>query len=186
MAVATNNSTSECIQERHWYAFLASSLIFFSAGLVIILIYRLIAWFCCRKKKNVQVTNKNAPGKQTAAPSPDQAAGGGGGGGAGDPQGRPGSFLNKTPDPEIGWMTEAKDWAGELISGQTTTGRILVGLVFLLSIASLIIYFIDASLRGLTQVADASQTIVGPQNALYGELIGKRSQRSSHESARDK
>ncbi|XP_076459615.1 calcium-activated potassium channel slowpoke-like isoform X2 [Babylonia areolata] len=147
MAVATNNSTSECIQERHWYAFLASSLIFFSAGLVIILIYRLIAWFCCRKKKNVQVTNKNAPGKQTAAPSPDQAAGGGGGGGAGDPQGRPGSFLNKTPDPEIGWMTEAKDWAGELISGQTTTGRILVGLVFLLSIASLIIYFIDASMN---------------------------------------
>jgi hypothetical protein len=26
------------------------------------------------------------------------------------------SFL-KSPDPEIGWMTEAKDWAGELISG---------------------------------------------------------------------
>lgn len=24
------------------------------------------------------------------------------------------------------FMTEAKDWAGELISGQTTTGRILV------------------------------------------------------------
>ncbi|CAL7940203.1 unnamed protein product [Xylocopa violacea] len=42
-------------------------------------------------------------------------------------------------------MTEAKDWAGELISGQTTTGRILVVLVFILSIASLIIYFIDAS-----------------------------------------
>ncbi|KAF8781688.1 Calcium-activated potassium channel slowpoke like protein [Argiope bruennichi] len=46
---------------------------------------------------------------------------------------------------EIGFMTEAKDWAGELISGQSTTGRILVVLVFLLSIASLIIYFIDAS-----------------------------------------
>uniref|UniRef100_A0AAR5P0A7 BK channel n=1 Tax=Dendroctonus ponderosae TaxID=77166 RepID=A0AAR5P0A7_DENPD len=42
-------------------------------------------------------------------------------------------------------MTEAKDWAGELISGQTTTGRILVVLVFILSIASLVIYFIDAS-----------------------------------------
>ena len=25
-------------------------------------------------------------------------------------------------------MTEAKDWAGELISGQTTTGRILVSI----------------------------------------------------------
>lgn len=51
------------------------------------------------------------------------------------------------PGAEVGWMTEAKDWAGELISGQTTTGRILVVLVFLLSIASLIIYFIDASFR---------------------------------------
>ena len=45
----------------------------------------------------------------------------------------------------VGWMTEAKDWAGELISGQTTTGRILVVLVFLLSIASLVIYFFDAT-----------------------------------------
>lgn len=109
------NSTSACTQERHWYAFLASSLIFFGAGLVVILIYRLIAWFCCRKKKNVQVSFKNAA-KQ---PPPEQPAG---------TPGKPGtgSFLNKTPDPEIGWMTEAKDWAGELISGQTTTGRILV------------------------------------------------------------
>ncbi|KAL1395277.1 hypothetical protein pipiens_002879 [Culex pipiens pipiens] len=48
-------------------------------------------------------------------------------------------------DFEGTFMTEAKDWAGELISGQTTTGRILVVLVFILSIASLIIYFIDAS-----------------------------------------
>ena len=43
------------------------------------------------------------------------------------------------------FMSEAKDWAGELISGQTGTGRILVTLVFILSISSLVIYFIDAS-----------------------------------------
>ena len=30
------------------------------------------------------------------------------------------------------FMSEAKDWAGELISGQTGTGRILVCLVFIL------------------------------------------------------
>ena len=67
-------------------------------------------------------------------------------------------------------MSEAKDWAGELISGQTGTGRILVSghtlredslislvqdvmltitlqvcLVFILSISSLVIYFLDAS-----------------------------------------
>lgn len=37
--------------------------------------------------------------------------------------------LSDSPPPiaqEPGWMNEAKDWAGELISGQTTTGRILV------------------------------------------------------------
>ncbi|XP_065581789.1 calcium-activated potassium channel slowpoke-like isoform X7 [Artemia franciscana] len=49
------------------------------------------------------------------------------------------------------FVTEAKDWAGELISGQTTTGRILVVLVFVLSITSLIIYFIDASSEGVEQ-----------------------------------
>uniref|UniRef100_A0A1I8JLK2 BK channel n=1 Tax=Macrostomum lignano TaxID=282301 RepID=A0A1I8JLK2_9PLAT len=46
---------------------------------------------------------------------------------------------------EVGWLTEAKDWAGELISGQTTTGRILVVLVFLISIASLMVYIIDTA-----------------------------------------
>ncbi|VIO87612.1 calcium-activated potassium channel slo-1, putative [Brugia malayi] len=51
----------------------------------------------------------------------------------------------KQEEVQIGWMTEAKDWAGELISGQSMTGRILVVLVFVLSIGSLIIYFYDAS-----------------------------------------
>ena len=35
--------------------------------------------------------------------------------------------------------------AGKLISDQTGTGRILVCLVFILSISSLVVYFIDAS-----------------------------------------
>ncbi|PVD37919.1 hypothetical protein C0Q70_00521 [Pomacea canaliculata] len=131
------NATEEmvCTKDRLWHSFLASSLITFGVGLVAILAYRLVAWLCCRKKKSVQVFNKNNP-KQASGVAGDQAGG--------QRQGA-GSFPNKTPDPEIGWMTEAKDWAGELISGQTTTGRILVGLVFLLSIASLIIYFVDAS-----------------------------------------
>lgn len=60
----------------------------------------------------------------------------------------------------VGWMTEAKDWAGELISGQSATGRILVILVFMLSIASLVIYFIDASR-------------IGPNNGQYSEGVEK-------------
>lgn len=35
------------------------------------------------------------------------------------------------------FVTDAKDWAGELISGQTTTGRILVSFSFLLFIATM-------------------------------------------------
>ena len=39
------------------------------------------------------------------------------------------TLQGQNPDgaPEGDFMSEAKDWAGELISGQTGTGRILVG-----------------------------------------------------------
>ena len=33
---------------------------------------------------------------------------------------------------EVGWLTSLKDWAGILISAQTTTGRILVSFTTLL------------------------------------------------------
>ncbi len=90
----------ECLSNRHWYAFLCSSLITFFVGLLLVLSWRIFAWLCCQRK--AAVVKQGSPSKP-----PGQ------GGGAG-------------PDAEIGWVTEAKDWAGELISGQTTTGRILV------------------------------------------------------------
>ena len=39
------------------------------------------------------------------------------------------TLQGQNPDgaPDGDFMSEAKDWAGELISGQTGTGRILVG-----------------------------------------------------------
>ncbi|KAI5606772.1 calcium-activated potassium channel subunit alpha-1 isoform X6, partial [Silurus asotus] len=49
------------------------------------------------------------------------------------------------PASEVGWMTSVKDWAGVMISAQTLTGRVLVVLVFALSIGALGIYFIDSS-----------------------------------------
>uniref|UniRef100_A0A672RQX6 Calcium-activated potassium channel subunit alpha-1 n=1 Tax=Sinocyclocheilus grahami TaxID=75366 RepID=A0A672RQX6_SINGR len=49
------------------------------------------------------------------------------------------------PVSEVGWMTSVKDWAGVMISAQTLTGRVLVVLVFALSIGALGIYFIDSS-----------------------------------------
>ncbi|CAD7084763.1 unnamed protein product [Hermetia illucens] len=91
----------------------------FLAGLLVVLLWRAFAFICCRKEPDL---GPNDPKQK------EQKA----------------SRQNKQ-EFEGTFMTEAKDWAGELISGQTTTGRILVVLVFILSIASLIIYFIDAS-----------------------------------------
>ncbi|XP_024872492.1 calcium-activated potassium channel slowpoke isoform X13 [Temnothorax curvispinosus] len=107
-----------CLKERKWWCFLLSSIFTFLAGLLIVLLWRAFAILCCRKEPEL---------------SPN------------DPKQKEQKTARQNKEFEGTFMTEAKDWAGELISGQTTTGRILVVLVFILSIASLIIYFIDAS-----------------------------------------
>ena len=110
MAMATSTSTAnltkaaKCLENRHWYAFLCSSFITFFVFLVLVLAWRIFAWLCCHRKSQAA----KQQGKTGEHGSPHRGA------------------LSKSPDPEIGWMTEAKDWAGELISGQTSTGRILV------------------------------------------------------------
>ncbi|XP_033174480.1 calcium-activated potassium channel slowpoke isoform X39 [Bombus vosnesenskii] len=108
----------DCLKERKWWCFLLSSIFTFLAGLLIVLLWRAFAFLCCRKEPEFAPNDPKQKEQKTS---------------------RQGKEFEGT------FMTEAKDWAGELISGQTTTGRILVVLVFILSIASLIIYFIDAS-----------------------------------------
>ncbi|XP_022242664.1 calcium-activated potassium channel slowpoke-like [Limulus polyphemus] len=122
----------QCMKERKWWCFLLSSIFTFLFGLIIILLWRAFAFLCCRKEESGSSSQGSTIKHQK------------------QPQGPlPGQPVDKSHHAtEIGFMTEAKDWAGELISGQTTTGRILVVLVFFLSIASLIIYFIDASTTG--------------------------------------
>ncbi|XP_076327174.1 calcium-activated potassium channel slowpoke-like [Tachypleus tridentatus] len=128
----TLSPEEDCIKERKWWCFLLSSIFTFLFGLIIILLWRAFAFLSCRKG------GSGFCHQHSAAKHRQQ------------PQGpTPGQLWSKSyQTTEIGFMTEAKDWAGELISGQTTTGRILVVLVFFLSIASLIIYFIDASTTG--------------------------------------
>ncbi|XP_028159648.1 calcium-activated potassium channel slowpoke isoform X11 [Ostrinia furnacalis] len=109
----------DCLSVRKWWCFLLSSIFTFLAGLLVVLVWRACAFVCCRKEPEL-APNDPKQKEQKAARQGKQ-------------------------EFEGTFMTEAKDWAGELISGQTTTGRILVVLVFILSIASLIIYFIDAS-----------------------------------------
>uniref|UniRef100_A0A1B6JC67 BK channel n=3 Tax=Cicadellinae TaxID=33370 RepID=A0A1B6JC67_9HEMI len=110
---------AECLKERKWWCFLLSSIFTFLAGLLIVLLWRVFAFLCCRKEPEFSPNDPKQKEQKAARQGKQEFEG--------------------------TFMTEAKDWAGELISGQTTTGRILVVLVFILSIASLIIYFIDAS-----------------------------------------
>ncbi|XP_039278330.1 calcium-activated potassium channel slowpoke isoform X9 [Nilaparvata lugens] len=110
---------ADCLQERKWWCFLLSSIFTFLAGLLIVLLWRAFSFLCCRKEPEFSPNDPKQKEQKAARQGKQEFEG--------------------------TFMTEAKDWAGELISGQTTTGRILVVLVFILSIASLIIYFIDAS-----------------------------------------
>ncbi|XP_060801710.1 calcium-activated potassium channel slowpoke isoform X2 [Amyelois transitella] len=109
----------DCLSVRKWWCFLLSSIFTFLAGLLVVVVWRACAFVCCRKEPELAPNDPKQKEQKAARQSKQEFEG--------------------------TFMTEAKDWAGELISGQTTTGRILVVLVFILSIASLIIYFIDAS-----------------------------------------
>lgn len=99
--------------------------------MLLVVLWRIITHLCCQPPEREVVPQVAPDFYKPAAP--------------GSPGGTTKEVVKnaKEEQVQIGWMTEAKDWAGELISGQSMTGRILVVLVFLLSIGSLIIYFID-------------------------------------------
>ncbi|XP_063730938.1 calcium-activated potassium channel subunit alpha-1a isoform X1 [Eleginops maclovinus] len=117
--------------QRMWWAFLASSMVTFFGGLFIILLWRTLKYMwtvCCHcnvKQKEAQKVI-NPANQATDKPK-----------GEGEKE--------EVPISEVGWMTSVKDWAGVMISAQTLTGRVLVVLVFALSIGALGIYFIDSS-----------------------------------------
>ncbi|XP_031729254.1 calcium-activated potassium channel subunit alpha-1a isoform X3 [Anarrhichthys ocellatus] len=118
--------------QRMWWAFLASSMVTFFGGLFIILLWRTLKYMytvCC----HCNVKHKEAQKVINPAnnPSADKPKGDG--------------KEEVVPISEVGWMTSVKDWAGVMISAQTLTGRVLVVLVFALSIGALGIYFIDSS-----------------------------------------
>ena len=112
------SAANECLRDRHWYAFLCSSLITFFAGLLLVLSWRIVTWTFCQRR------------------TPPHGVDGGtgssvGGGGGIDPE----TALPRSRDvAQVGWMTSAQDWAGGMISGQTTTGRILVSILYIIII----------------------------------------------------
>ncbi|XP_062256881.1 calcium-activated potassium channel subunit alpha-1a isoform X2 [Platichthys flesus] len=119
--------------QRMWWAFLASSMVTFFGGLFIILLWRTLKYMwtvCC----HCNVKHKEA--QKVINPASHQSA---------DKGIKGPDEKEEVPMSEVGWMTSVKDWAGVMISAQTLTGRVLVVLVFALSIGALGIYFIDSS-----------------------------------------
>lgn len=98
---AFHNVTDQeaCLKERKYWCFLLSSICTFLAGLLVVLVWRLFAFLCCRKDPDLGPNDPKQKEQKAARQGKQEFEG--------------------------TFMTEAKDWAGELISGQTTTGRIL-------------------------------------------------------------
>jgi len=114
-------SNEECLKVRKWWCFLLSSILTFGMGVCGVLVLRLLKFIFCREQEEEYWERRPTVDKNEEAPVP--------------------------PASDI--YAEAKNWAGELISGQTRAGKILVFCVFILSVVSLLVYFRDASAEGV-------------------------------------
>ncbi|KRZ91451.1 Calcium-activated potassium channel slo-1, partial [Trichinella sp. T8] len=137
-----------CLEQRYYWCFLLSSIVTFCLSMLLVVTWRILTYICfstsavdeAYRVKYDPLAEPEPPGKDAIVNGTSQI----------DAINEKSSMVaqpvvDRAEGSQVGWMTEAKDWAGELISGQSTTGRILVVLVFVLSIGSLIIYFYDAS-----------------------------------------
>ena len=122
----------ECLNERKWWCFLLSSVFTFILGLLSVILVRVIQRIFCTKPEEFESEEEKQKAKDEAKKMRLHG-------------------QNPENEDEGDFMSEAKDWAGELISAQTGMGKILVCMVFIFSIASLGIYFIDAAAEGVEQ-----------------------------------
>ena len=97
----------ECLKERKWWCFLLSSVFTFVLGLLSVIVIRIVQRIFFQKPEDNDSEEDKLKAKEEAK-----------------------KLRLHGQNPEVeddgDFMSEAKDWAGELISGQTGTGRILV------------------------------------------------------------
>uniref|UniRef100_A0A4W4HIQ2 BK channel n=1 Tax=Electrophorus electricus TaxID=8005 RepID=A0A4W4HIQ2_ELEEL len=115
--------------QRMWWVFLATSLVTFFGGLVIILLWRALVyiWTVCCQCGNKEAQSIDIPTEVAHDSNED------------------GEEEDQEVEVASDWMTSLKAWAGVMICAQNSTGRMLVVLVFILSIGGLVIYLIDSS-----------------------------------------
>jgi len=114
-------SEEDCLKDRKWWCFLLSSMLTFAMGVSGVIVARIFKFIFCRETEDEYVERR--------------------------PVINPNDDTVVAPPSDI--YAEAKNWAGELISGQTRAGKILVFCVFILSVISLLVYFRDASAEGV-------------------------------------
>lgn len=113
-----------CLEERKYWCFLLSSIVTFCFSMLIVVSWRVFTHLC-KNDRSVQFEDV-APEETNAKFNGTASLANGDGKQMVEPpvEGKP------VEEAHISWVTEAKDWAGELISGQSTTGRILVNTLF--------------------------------------------------------
>ncbi|EYC37682.1 hypothetical protein Y032_0772g2228 [Ancylostoma ceylanicum] len=132
--IEMSDDDRKCLEERKYWCFMLSSIVTFCVSMLLVVTWRIVTHLFCqrREREDLEVSETvqvQLNGKHGAVKTEFDG------------------LALKQEEKHLGWMTEAKDWAGELISGQSLTGRFLVVLVFVLSLGSLGIYFYDASFQ---------------------------------------
>ncbi|XP_071748456.1 calcium-activated potassium channel slowpoke isoform X48 [Lepeophtheirus salmonis] len=135
-AVLLSNETilsdEECLKERKWWCFVLSSIFTFLMGVLSVVVVRGLTSFCCRAEDDefsqAELRRSEEEAKKLRL------------------QGHNPADLGADNNNESDFMAEAKDWAGNLISGQTGTGRILFiaasdKFFFMLELYSFVDYF---------------------------------------------
>ncbi|XP_003370270.1 calcium-activated potassium channel slo-1 [Trichinella spiralis] len=118
-----------CLEQRYYWCFLLSSIVTFCLSMLLVVTWRILTYICfstsavdeAYRVKYDALAEPEPPGKDAIVNGTSQI----------DAINEKSSMVaqpvvDRAEGSQVGWMTEAKDWAGELISGQSTTGRILL------------------------------------------------------------
>ena len=113
----TTEEVSACLADRKWWCFLLSSVLSFIVGVFSVLFIRACAALLCRRDEELSqsdVKRQLEEEKRLRQQETGQEV-------------KVRKYFRKIFHLQgSDFMSSAKDWAGELISGQTGTGRILV------------------------------------------------------------
>jgi potassium large conductance calcium-activated channel subfamily M alpha protein 1 len=120
---AMTDDERACLQERKYWCFLLSSIVTFCVSMLFVVTWKLLqAMFCASPVPSNSAVAAEADEKCVLATHSARTCITDSKMTAEEKQRR----MSDDEGPRIGWVTEAKDWAGELISGQSFAGRCLV------------------------------------------------------------